>query len=627
MLFSKLQTWLRSYTPAQRRLAALLWGVLLLTPLTAFYLMQFVFGGLPWEYSPGVLLGNYLCIGAGFFLLSAVTGRILLSSLFIHLLCLGWGAANYFVNLYRGLPILPWDFTALNTALAVADSYDLYLTGQMIASLAAILSLGLLIRRQVKALGGGSRPGRRTRLLCLTAALICCIPVIRVNTLGRFGIQTDVWDQAGSYRSGGLLAVFLRNFQFLSVEEPADYSPEHLEEILAGMDAEPEPYSAPERPNIIAIMNESWADFEEFGNLQLSESVTDTIRSTGARFGHAYASVFGAGTSASEFEFLTGNSMAFLPSGSIPYQQYVTPGSLSLASVLSEYGYDCLAIHPGERSSWQRDLAYPKLGFDEFKCMEDLDLVPTWEHGYISDDSSFRQILHEFEEKEPGEPLFLFNVTIQNHGSYTVEDYPAEVTLTDRPGEFPKAEQYLTLANKTDEAFRLLTDYFSQYDEPTIILMFGDHQPSLEEEFLDLACGLTGDGMTMEEYLRKYRVPYLIWANYDLPEQDLPETSLNFLAPLLLRYAGLEGTGYGRFLWGVQQEVPILTFAGYFGADGEAYSHLEQNAYTPLIEEYRAFQYSNLFGGAQRADALFALPAREETAEDESRSTPEQAGE
>lgn len=176
--------------------------MLLLTPLTAFYLMQFVFGGLAVGILPRVLLGNYLCIGAGFFLLSAVTGRILLSSLFIHLLCLGWGAANYFVNLYRGLPILPWDFTALNTALAVADSYDLYLTGQMIASLAAILSLGLLIRRQVKALGGGGRPGRRTRLLCLTAALICCIPVIRVNTLGRFGIQTDVWDQAGSYRSG-----------------------------------------------------------------------------------------------------------------------------------------------------------------------------------------------------------------------------------------------------------------------------------------------------------------------------------------------------------------------------------------------------------------------------------------
>ena len=148
-------------------------------------------------------------------------------------------------------------------------------------------------------------------------------------------------------------------------------------------------------------------------------------------------------------------------------------------------------MHPGERTSWQRNLAYPKLGFDNFKCEEDLDVPVTTEHGYISDATSFEQIIWEFEQKEPGQPLLLFNVTIQNHGSYTVADYPAEVTVTDYPGQFPKAEQYLTLANKSDEAFQMLVDYFSTYEEPTIILMFGDHQPSVEQEFLDpgLQCG------------------------------------------------------------------------------------------------------------------------------------------
>ena len=78
----------------------------------------------------------------------------------------------------------------------------------------------------------------------------------------------------------------------------------------------------------------------------------------------------------------------------------------------------------------------------------------TMEHGYVSDQSDFEQIIWEFEHKEEGQPLFLFNVTIQNHGSYTVKDYPAQVQLADEPGKYPMAEQYLTLANKTDQAFR-----------------------------------------------------------------------------------------------------------------------------------------------------------------------------
>ena len=318
--------------------------------------------------------------------------------------------------------------------------------------------------------------------------------------------------------------------------------------------------------------------------------------------------MFGAGTSASEFEFLTGNSMAFLPSGSIPYQQYILEPSASLASLLRENGYRTLAFHPGERTSWQRNQAYPLLGFDEFKCVDDMDVPVTEEHGYVSDQSSFRQIIYEFEHKDPEERLFLFNVTIQNHGSYTVEDYPAEVQLTDEPGKYPMAEQYLTLANKTDEAFRLLVDYFSQQEEPTIILMFGDHQPSVEQEFLDKAYGVTQDQMTMEQYMDKYKTPFLIWANYDLPDDEIPTTSLNFLGQYLLSYAGIENSLYENYLQNFQEVLPAMTFVGYIDQNGKAYSHLEQNEYTTLIEDYRTLAYDNLFGGQSRHAQYYQAP-------------------
>ena len=578
-------------------------ALFLLPPVTAFYLMQFLYGA--WQTAPGAALANVICVGALYFLMCGLTGRPAVCCVLLHILCGLWGTANYFVALYRGSPVLPWDLTALGTAAAVSGSYSYRPTWQMAVGLALIAGLIWLLRGRAWA----GRSGLRTRAVCLLAGALCLVPVVQTERLGAFGVKTDVWDQVGAYRTGGALAVFLRNTEFMQVEEPEDMSPQRLGQILNQVVPEEPAAVGAERPNIVAIMNESWADFEEFGNLSLSESVTDTFRTLdNGVWGHAYTSVFGAGTSASEFEFLTGNSMAFLPSGSIPYQQYILDDAPSMASLLKEAGYRTLAFHPGERTSWQRDRAYPRLGFDQFKCGEDMDVPQSMEHGYVSDRSDFEQIIWEFEHKAEGEPLFLFNVTIQNHGSYTVENYPAQVQLTDQPGRYPMAEQYLTLANKTDESFKLLVDYFSRQQQPTIILMFGDHQPSVEQEFLDKAYGVTQDQMTMEQYMGRYQTPFLIWANYPLPQTELPVSSLNFLGQHLLSLSGIRNSVYGDYLSGFEQQFPVFTFVGYMGADGKAYSHLESNRYDSLIEDYRAFAYNNLFGAQQRCGSFFQPP-------------------
>ena len=603
-------------SPIQKKIPARrLWqaAVLLLAPLTAVWLMQFAFGAAPWAMSVPATLANALCLALLYWPLCALTGRLDLCAVLLHGAAGLWGAANYFVHVFRGTPILPWDFSALGTAAAVAGSYRFAPTWQMAVGFVLLfLLIWLLCRTGHRVHLRLERRELPLRLICLAAGLACLFFLFPTEKLGRFGVKTDVWDPTASYRSGGCLAVFLRNTEFLEVDEPEDTSPERVEQIMEAVEP-PAPAEVPvEKPNIIAIMNESWADFESFGNLQLSQSVTDYARSLdNAVFGHAYTSVFGAGTSASEFEFLTGNSMAFLPSGSIPYQQYVLGPTASLASLLKAQGYDTLAFHPGERTSWQRDRAYPRLGFDSFKCGDDMDVPQTFEHDYVSDQSDFEQIVWELEHKQPGQPLFLFNVTIQNHGSYTVADYPAEVTLSDEPGRYPMAEQYLTLANKTDEALRYLIGYLSELEEPTLLVMFGDHQPSVEQGFLDKAYGVSQDQMTMEQYMGRYQVPFLIWANYPLPEDGPEITSLNFLGRWLLRYAGIEGTAYDDFLWDFQTKLPALTFVGYMDPTGHAYSHLETNELTHLIEDYQRIQYNGLFGGSDRQDRYFSPPATE----------------
>ena len=581
----------------QKRLA--LAAALLLPPLTAAYLMQLAFGVLPWQFPLLAALGNAICLGALYYLLCALTGRWVISALVLHLAGGVWGALNYFVCTFRGTPILPCDLLALETAAAVSDTYTFSPTLPMVAALVVVAVLTVVLLTRV----GTGRVSPRLRGRCLAACAVCLIPVLHPPLLSHFGIGTNVWDQPSGYRSGGVLGSFLGNTTFLQVEKPEGLNAEHLAQLLptaeAASDTLNDQHEGP-LPNILVIMNESWADYEGYGNLNLNLNlpVTSYISSLdNAVWGHAYSPVFGAGTSACEFEFLTGNSMAFLPAGSAPYQQYIREPAPSLAWTLRQSGYDTLAFHPGERNSWQRDRAYPLLGFEDYLCGEDMDVPREIVHGFVSDRADFDQVIYSFEHKDPDKPLFLFNVTIQNHGGYDNETYEAQVHLTDCPGKFPLAEQYLSLARETDLAFQKLVDYFSQQEEPTIVLMFGDHQPSVEQEFLDLAYGVKQEDMTMEEYMGKFRVPYVIWANYPLdPDVTVQDTSLNFLSQALMDYAGLEGDQYFQYLGKLQETVPVVSFPGYQDPQGNAYSHLETTPLTALLEDYQCLQYQRLFG-------------------------------
>ena len=595
-----------------RKRRGLLVALLVLTPITAFYFMQLIMGTKFVDVKLAAVVVNSLWVAGVYWLMCAVTGYPVICSLVVHLLCGVWGMANYFVNLFRGTPILPWDFAALKTAAAVSGSYKLTLTWDMYIGLAVLLLAVILLRK--KLLWGRFRPTGKTvmpRLAGAVAGLSLMFIFAQPAVLERVDVGAYTWQQMVGYCTDGALCAFFDNTKYMEVEQPTNATVDNVKYVLSQVEnkggegltfhvdgpAENQGETQ-QKYNVIAIMNESWADYEDYGNLTLSEPVMDYIKSLdNAVFGHAYSSVFGAGTSSCEFEFLTGNSMAFLPTGSAPYQQYVKDETQSMASLLGELGYHTLAFHPGEETSWNRNKAYPLMGFDEMKFRKDMNVPQLEEHAYLSDYSDFQQIIWEFENKKAGEPLFLFNVTYQNHGGYEEADYPTEVTLTDCPGQYPRAEQYLTLANKTDEYFKVLVDYFSTYEEPTIIVMFGDHQPSVEQEFLDKAYGVAQADMTMEEYMAKFKVPFVIWSNRPLDTENASElTSLNFLGQHVLNYAGVETDLYGKFLHEVEQQLPAFTSVGYIDPQGHAYSHWETNQYDKLKEDYQLLQYDRLFG-------------------------------
>lgn len=522
------------------------------------------------------------------------------------------GMANHYVISFRGRTIFPGDLLTLDTAANVAGSYnytfsDVQMT-TFLCLLLFLLLLGVLPRQE-------GRSKLRLRSAIPAAALSAGFLVTFFCTpfLSNLGIEPSMWTTTGN----GFILNFSVCLRYSSVSEPDGYSQDALHNIQSnvagsgaavggGADAAVQPV------NIIAIMNESFSDLSQVTDLQTNKDYLPFWRSLTENTvkGYAYSSVFGGTTANSEYEFLTGNSMAFLPAGTVPYQLYVKEGSASLVSQMNALGYTPIASHPYLSSGWNRPAVYRDLGFDTSLFQQDFQ-DPSYMRDYITDQSNFENLIRMYEEKEPGEKLFLFNVTMQNHSAYNVawKNLPREVWLTGAlQGRFSTVDQYLSLIYQSDKAFEYLVDYFAQIDEPTIILMFGDHQPQVATNFYS---DILGQNPSLETLQSKYKVPFLLWANYDIQEADGVETSLNYLSSLLMETANLPQTEYQQFLSDLSDTVPALNANGYMDADGKWHTGtatLPEDA-RELLNQYQMLQYNELFDGREnRLTDFFLLP-------------------
>ena len=257
-------------------------------------------------------------------------------------------------------------------------------------------------------------------------------------------------------------------------------------------------------------------------------------------------SVFGGGTSNSEYEFLTGNSVSSLPLNGNAYTQFVKHKVPSLASQLKQQGYDTLAFHPYKAHGWNRDTVYPLIGFDNF--LDETSMNPNGEkfRGWYSDAEDYNKIIDIFNKKKAGQPLFLFNVTIQNHGGYLIADknFKEEIKIKDEKAT-DTANRYLSLIHESDRAFEKIINYFKNQKEPTIVVMFGDHQPKLEDSFYELLYGKSLNSLSLKELQKKYTVPFIIWANYDIDaKSDVENVSANYLSSLMLQQTNLKMSRY-----------------------------------------------------------------------------------
>ena len=322
-------------------------------------------------------------------------------------------------------------------------------------------------------------------------------------------------------------------------------------------------------------------------------------------------SAFGATTPNSEWEFLTSNSMAFIPKRAVPYQQYVLRKSYSLASILKEQGYSTSAFHCYYPQGYNRNIAYPRMGFNSFSSMYELKDL-NWIREYPDDLSTYKNIVELYENKKDGEKIFNFTLTMQNHGSYTYEGDDFENTVIAMDGQYPKLNQYLSLMKIADQSLKYLIDYFSNQEEHTIIVLFGDHQPYVEDEFYDEMLSQSFEDISSKEAVeRKYITPFMIWANYDIETQkykDLKDLSVNYLSSVVLDVANIQKTPYLQFLDELREEIPIITGNGYMDKEGLYHDFSEETEYTELIENYHFLQFNNMFDRKSKLTSLFEVP-------------------
>lgn len=585
-----------------------------LFPIANFYLFEWYTHN-PWETMkvPIQFLNIYffeLLMALFLFLFGRLKWSLRLQSIFFMIV----GLANYYIISFRSAPIMPWDIYSISTALSVADNFKYTIEEQTVFVLLGFMLLiaaESIVSLELKGLKQWKKRfwGIRIAGTAVFAALICSFThTLHLDTtIRKYGIYDKLFTPTVMSRRDGTAVAFLIELQYISVDKPANYSASAVSEILAPFvedgksESENTALEIPESlPNIIVIMNEAFSDPAVLGEFETNKDYMPYIHSVlsgdieNTVSGYLNVSVLGGNTANTEFEFLTGNTMAFLPQGSVAYQQYLKKEMPSLASHLRDLGYETIAAHPYNSTGWDRNKVYPLLGFDEMYFIRDYK-NPEKIRKYVSDKACCDKIIEMYESKPDGTPFFVFNVTMQNHSSYTDEydNFKPDIEVS---GSSSKAlNNYLSLMKISDASVKYLTDYFSAADEDTIIVFFGDHQPtnSVVSNIWKLN-GKNGNELSDEDEANRYKVPYIIWCNFDIETRTNVETSTNFLATDILETAGIPMTAYEKYLDRLSENYPVITSIRAENAEGTS---KDTKSVMGELNNYAILQYDCIFGG------------------------------
>ncbi|MBN2938884.1 MAG: LTA synthase family protein [Collinsella sp.] len=539
------------------------------------------------------------------------------------------GLAEYFVILFKSMPISPGDLTALSTAAAVAGTgYTYTITSFCMLSLAFTV-----IAIQICTLAAQVAPKRqkgswRGLVLNLLIAIVCLGGIAAHTTLLDYYhtlyIQVYSWRPLESYYRQGFLPSFISGAQTIKPSKPEDYTVSGAKKLISeyakeydgnnqtgGSSAariEATKQFDEEKPTVIAVMNETFSDLSIYQNMHADYQGPTYFKSIGDCLsrGRLYVSAYGGGTANTEFEFLTGNSMAYLGSGVYPYTTYDLTDTENLAAQFKSLGYHTTAMHPNHGTNWNRKNVYKDFGFDQFLTINDFQNAETL-RGMVTDKATYDKILELLDTNS--NPQFIFDVTMQNHSGYDTGLIPYDKQMSlNIDGEFnSNVNEYVSLIQQSDEALKYFLNKLSKLDRKVVVVFWGDHQPFFPDTYND-RWFTNEDDATHQE--RLWQTSYIIWANYDVAgntqtsqEDDL---SSNYLSSELMKLIGAPLTDYQKAHLTLRQSLPALNSVGYEDSQGrwllsssksdEASNDTIAAACEKARSDYHAMQYYMMFG-------------------------------
>ena len=492
----------------------------------------------------------------------------------ISVVWLIFGIVNFVILQFRVTPFSAVDITLLESAISVSGHYLNPLNIAMIF-LAAVLVVVSIICLYRKAPKHTHTTQKKIIVSGIAVSLIAfAIFFLRYQSNSVQALTTNYTNISEAYENYGFVYCFTNSILDTGIGEPEDYSEERVDKIISSLPEAKE--VTDKKPNIIFIQLESFFDVDELKKLKLSKDAIPNFHRLQKKYSNGLLTVptVGAGTVNTEFEVLTGMSQRDFGTSEYPYKTVLRNTTAeSICYDLKKLGYQTHCVHNNEGTFYGRNKVFVNLGFDTFTSMEFMKGLEDNPNGWKKDRILTGEIIETLDSTKG--PDFTLGITVQSHGKYQgFEVENALIQVLKAPDEDLK-EAYQYYVNQLYEVDQMIGDLVKALEkrkEDTILVLYGDHLPSLDMEKEDLHDS------------NLYQTQYVIWDNMGLSRKEKNIASYQ-LYPEVLGRAGIHEGNITRFHqeaeWKTKSYHEDLKVLEYDMLYGEKYAFKGLEPYQP----------------------------------------------
>ena len=478
-----------------------------------------------------------------------------------------FGIANYIILHFRVTPFSAVDFTLIKSAISVSGHYFSMLNIAMVVVALCLIAFCLACLYR-KAPYHKHRNGKNIIVSFVSVAVITIVIMfIKSSSTSVQALSTNYTNISEAYENYGFVYCFTNSLIDTGIAKPDNYSEEAVQAITGKLDDNKSTVYENGKPNIIFIQLESFFDVDYVKGLKYKKDPLPVFHSLHENYTSGMLTVptVGAGTVNTEFEVLTGIRQHDFGVCEYPYKTILkSVASESICHDLAKLGYKSHSVHNNDATFYGRNIVFSSLGFDTFTPMEYMNGITENDNGWANDDILVDEIIKTLNSTKGAD--FTFGITVQSHGKYDVamdKEYPLEVSGAPE-GMEAQYTYYVNQIAEVDQMIGNLIDKLSERDEKTLLVLYGDHLPSLDISTDELE---NGD---------LYQTQYVTWNNYGLDKKDKDLTSYQ-LYPYILGQAGIhEGiiTKYHQQSdWQAAGYTEGLTMLSYDLLYGENYAY------------------------------------------------------